>query len=480
MKHCAKCNSLMPEDAKRCIRCGFESQETKGTAAPKSATSAPLAPKPEQPVPRNPSRAGWPLWWSMLILAAILLFASQYVVRLLPSARLPLLGVFGAALVAGVTALVIGVIGTARSSKVKAAVLGILAAIPQLTIVALLGFALFVQQRSGSGGYEDCGSEPVSLKGEPPSAAAFYRRAKAVHDNFNGNTAQLCAARAHLREALILDPSHAPSFVEAAWVEARLGYESGQSWQPEALARSRMLIEQALKLDPRSLDAWIEAGYGSVRQRDFEGARQRAAEAEKVSPGAPEIRLLSATIARREGNMKDAVALAKDALPGLQSRNQKVSVYEILTDAYQKWEDYDAADQAYRDIIDLDPGSPWSNGNYAAFLVNTGRNYDRAIQYAETALQKMDYPAARFTLSQAYYGKASAYIEHEEFDKAEPLLRESLKYLPSNANAHYALGLCYDSRGETGKAEEAMRTALKYQPNHAAARDALQQILSGK
>ncbi len=480
MKHCAKCNSLMPEDAQRCIRCGYEPQRTKSTAAPKSPPSAPPAAKPEQPVLRNPSRAGWPLWWSMLVLAAILLFASRYLVHLWPSGRMPLLGLFGAALVAGATALVIGVIGTARSSKAKAAVLGILAAIPQMTLVALPAVALFVQQQSGSGGFEDCGSEPVSLKGEPASAAGFHKRAKAVHDNFNGNTAQLCTARSYLREALKIDPAHAPSFVEAAWIEARLGYVSEQTWEPEALARSRQLIEQALKLDPQLLDAWIEAGYGRVRQRDFDGARQRAVEGEKINPGAPEVRLLRATIARREGNLKEAVALAKDALPELQSRNQKVSVYEILSDAYQQWQDYDAADQVYRDIINLDPGSPWSNGNYAAFLVNTGRSYDRAIQYAETALRLMDYPAARFTLSQAYYGKASGHIEREEFDQAEPLLRESLKYLPSNANAHYAMGLCYDSRGETSKAEAEMRTALKYEPNNAAARDALQQILSGK
>jgi Tfp pilus assembly protein PilF len=92
----------------------------------------------------------------------------------------------------------------------------------------------------------------------------------------------------------------------------------------------------------------------------------------------------------------------------------------------------------------------------------------------------MDFPVAHFTLSQAYYGKAIRLIEREQFEEAAPLLRQSLKHLPSNANAHYAMGLYYDFRGETGKAEKALRTALQHQPNHAAARDALQQIAKGK
>lgn len=415
----------------------------------------------------------------MLAVASALVFAPPYVLRILPSARMPLLVLFAVAVLAGIVALGLGTIGTARWSKARAALFGILAAVPQLLLVALLVPALIGQQQADDGD-TPCGAESVRLEGQPASATAYHQAARTLHENFNGQSAQLCMARALLRQALTLDPNHAPSLVEAAWVEARLGYVSGQNWQPEALARSRLLIEQALKLDPQLLDAWIEAGYGRLRQKDVEGARQFATEAQKRQAGAPVVQLLLASIARREGNLKDAVALAKDALPGLQTRNQKVTVYEILTDAYGKWEDFDSADQVYRDIIDLDPKSPWSHINYAGFLVNTGRDYDRAIDHGEIALREMDFPVAHFTLSQAYYGKAMRLIEREQFEEAAPLLRTALKHLPANANAHYAMGLFYDSRGETAKAGESLRTALKYEPNHAAARDALQQIANGK
>jgi Tfp pilus assembly protein PilF len=382
---------------------------------------------------------------------------------------------FTATVLLGIVALVLGILSTAKRSKAKAALIGILAAVPQLALVAIL-LPAFIGRQPAGGGDAPCGSESVKLEGQPASAAAYHQAARTLHENFNGQSEPLCTARALIREALKLDPNYAPAFVEAAWIEARLGYVSGQNWQPEALARSRLLIEQALKLDPQLLDAWIEAGYGRLRERDIEGARQCAAEAQKLRAGAPEARLLLASIARREGNLKDAVALAKDALPDLQTRNQKVTAYEILTAAYRQWEDVESADQIYRRIIDLDPKAPWAHINYAGFLVNTVRDYDRAIDHAETALREMDFPVAHFTLSQAYYGKAIRFIQDEQFEEAAPLLRLSLKHLPSNANAHYAMGLYYDSRGETAKAEKALRTAIKHQPNHAAARDALQQI----
>lgn len=469
----------MPEDVLRCVRCGFESQRAKTPVPPKPAATPAVAPPPEKSATRPGPRFGWPLWWLALAIALALVFAPPYLLRFLPSARMPLRVLFAAAVLAGTVALVLGIVSTARRSKVKAAVIGILAAVPQLVLVAILVPAFIGRQQAGD---EDapCGSESVRLEGQPASAAAYHQAAKTLHENFNGQGAPLCTARALIREALKLDPNHAPSFVEAAWVEARLGYISGQNWQPEALARSRLLIEQALKLDPQLLDAWIEAGYGRLREKDIEGARQHAAEAQKLRAGAPVVQLLLASVARREGNLKDAVALAKEALPALQTRNQKVTVYEILTDAYKQWEDFESADQVYRKVIDLDPRAPWSHINYAGFLVNTVRDYDRAIEHGETALREMDFPAAHFTLSQAYYGKAIRLIETEQFEEAAPLLRLSLKHLPSNANAHYAMGLYYDFRGETAKAERALRTALQYQPNHAAARDALQQIAIGK
>jgi tetratricopeptide (TPR) repeat protein len=469
----------MPEDVFRCVRCGFESQQSKIPVPPKLAVTRAVATPPEKPATRLGMRLGWPSWWFALAVALALVFAPPYLLRLLPSARMPLLVLFAATVLAGIVALVLGIVSTARRSKVKAALLGILAAVPQFALVALLVPALIGWQQAGDGD-APCGSESVRLEGQPASAAAYYQAARTLHENFNGQTAALCRARALIREALKLDANHAPSFVEAAWVEARLGYISSQNWQPEALARSRLLIEQALKLDPQLLDAWIEAGYGRLREKDIEGARQCAAEAQRRRTGAPEVQLLLASVARREGNLKDAVALAKDALPSLRTRNQKVTAYEILTEAYRHWEDFESADQIYRRIIDLDPRSPWSHINYAGFLVNSVRDYDRAIEHAETALREMDFPAAHFTLSQAYYGKAIRLIEREQFEEAAPLLRLSLKHLPSNANAHYAMGLYYDFRGETSKAEKALRTALKYQPNHAAARDALQQIANGK
>jgi hypothetical protein len=76
MKRCLKCSSLMPEDAVRCIRCGFESQQKSGTAppAPQQPLTPVAAPSARQASAREPGagagekaskrgriRSGWAL-----------------------------------------------------------------------------------------------------------------------------------------------------------------------------------------------------------------------------------------------------------------------------------------------------------------------------------------------------------------------------------------------------------------------------------
>ena len=76
MKRCTKCTSLMPEDAAKCIRCGFESRSTL-QAAPSGAVPRPpesVAHKfstPATPAKRGKIRGGWALAvqsWRVLML----------------------------------------------------------------------------------------------------------------------------------------------------------------------------------------------------------------------------------------------------------------------------------------------------------------------------------------------------------------------------------------------------------------------------
>ncbi len=69
MKHCPKCNSLMPDDVMRCIRCGFDSAAAIAAPPPpaqqppaRAATPfAQLASPGEQPAKRGKIRSGWTL-----------------------------------------------------------------------------------------------------------------------------------------------------------------------------------------------------------------------------------------------------------------------------------------------------------------------------------------------------------------------------------------------------------------------------------
>lgn len=147
MRRCTKCNSLMPDDAVRCLRCGFDfKQIDPGAAAQPRKPSASLDPDStsDTPVDSKWLRLGWPLWWIALVGSVLFLFVPSYVLRVYPQARTTLLVAFGCILLIGSVALFLGIARTWRRGKLRAALMGLAAVVPQvLLIVVFVQFSGF-------------------------------------------------------------------------------------------------------------------------------------------------------------------------------------------------------------------------------------------------------------------------------------------------------------------------------------------------
>jgi len=154
MQRCAKCNSLMPDDVTRCVRCGFDRKELRPTATARPSKPSPLPP-PSQPAASQQrsrlTRFAWPIWWCAFVLSATFLVLPPYVLRILPRARTAILVAFALVLAIGCAALVLGIVRTAKTSKLKAALLGLVAAVPQVFFVIALAQIVMVHPDANLG-----------------------------------------------------------------------------------------------------------------------------------------------------------------------------------------------------------------------------------------------------------------------------------------------------------------------------------------
>ena len=80
---------------------------------------------------------------------------------------------------------------------------------------------------------------------------------------------------------------------------------------------------------------------------------------------------------------------------------------KLLMAAYTRLGRADLENAYHKRMIERNPTSAWTLGNYAFFLLYTMDDVDGAIHFGNKALEQMTYPIARNTTALAYLIKAS-------------------------------------------------------------------------
>ena len=215
-----------------------------------------------------------------------------------------------------------------------------------------------------------------------------------LHFNTDGTPARREAARKALDEALRLRPN-APEVALAQayyqyWVErdfdgARMRFEHVRAQQPnnvEAVAALSYIArrqgrwnegidygEQVIKLDPRSIRAWLTQAQSQCAMRDCTEALRNADAALNISPDATAAIAVKARILQALGKLDQAGDVLKGLQPNLGDAH---AFYAIFTQALYTRRTADAI-KAFQTLLATDKaaGSPGRTSAYLNFFLGT-------------------------------------------------------------------------------------------------------------
>jgi len=234
--------------------------------------------------------------------------------------------------------------------------------------------------------------------------------AKMWLDEWGGQGDQLAKAQAALDRVLKANPRNVRAHIEMARFHIMSGHINYRNFQPGSLEKANWELQYARQADPSSVDVevlWAHVLYlrGSSREavKVLQKVEAKGAENPWLYQNWAQALMDLSQWSAAESQLRKAQALyAKMANP-----SPKVirTLHENLISVLSYQGRLDEADKEYQVLLALDPGSAWTHGNYADFLLFRRAAPDAAITEAEKALELMNYGMARLTLAAARYAK---------------------------------------------------------------------------
>jgi tetratricopeptide (TPR) repeat protein len=230
---------------------------------------------------------------------------------------------------------------------------------------------------------------------------------------FNGSGNELERAMTIARNLAKSHPNR--GYSETIQAEILSTWNLQQNGEPKATFDQVMfLTDQASRLNPGLAYAHVPRARALLRASRFEDARAATDEALKLDPKLAGAIFLRAEIFRRTMQPAEAETWYLMFIERTASETRKSNAYFWLGKSYQEaaWTQprqwdllISKARGAYEKMLELDPGGPWKNVNFAIFLNDEAGDFVSAERYAQVALNIMEFPMARYHLAIARYQK---------------------------------------------------------------------------
>ncbi len=270
--------------------------------------------------------------------------------------------------------------------------------------------------------------------GKPQEARALYAKVSAA----NAADVAAFAALIHLdviggRSQQALDALNARLKNDQTWEMLMVAGETYRSLDPN---KAEEYLELAIQSDPSRLRAYDLLGKVYLQQRRFDVAAQQFQKLIERDPSSSDAHLMLAAVYERASRPSDA-------------------------------------EQEYQRALKIDPRSAIAANNLAWMYASTGRELEKALALAQTAVeQRPDDPRMNDTLGWVYHliGLSARGIPH---------LERSAKADPDAPSTHFHLGMAYSTVGRFDEARKALEHALASRqpfPEEAQARSELSKI----
>lgn len=204
-------------------------------------------------------------------------------------------------------------------------------------------------------------------------------------------------------------------------------------------------------------------------KKDLSGAEAAFTKAIDLDKHNSDAMLKLCQVQATNGELDRAIASAQQ---GIGNNPRNPDLYILLGRFYESKSDWNQAQAAYRNALNISPQQPQASNNLARIMVQTGGNLDVALSLAQTARRGMpNSPSAADTLAWINYQK-------DAYQSAIGLLLEALSLqqkarMPDSSEIHFHLGMAYAKNGQTALARQQLERALKLDPNATEARKQL-------
>ncbi|MCS7089713.1 MAG: tetratricopeptide repeat protein [Verrucomicrobiota bacterium] len=271
--------------------------------------------------------------------------------------------------------------------------------------------------------------------------------------------------------------------------------------QQNQLQAARASFERAVEVLPGYLPAAEQLVQLDLAARRFDEARQRAEAELARHTNSPlpwmllyQVHLFQTNLTDAERALLKAVEVAPDYRPAhaelarvyLATGRQKEAVQRLEAVVESNPRDvvalmqlallqtglsnYVAARKVYERILEIQPRYAPALNNLAWLLAEYLDELDRAYELARQAVDlRPDEPASSDTLGWILFKRG-------EYNRALPLLQESARRLPEEAEVQFHLGMTHYMLGEETAARVALQTAIRLRPDFPQAEEAKRRL----
>lgn len=165
----------------------------------------------------------------------------------------------------------------------------------------------------------------------------------------------------------------------------------------------------------------------------------------------------------REFEQRDYAAAAASFVQAAAKQPDSAAALGNAAASYVQENEPAKAEEYFKRAIEADPKYANALSNYANWLTNTGKDYDKAEAYCKRAIEANPKDAHALSVYAMFLR-----LVRKDYDRAEEYLKRAIEANPKDADSlgDYAL-LLQDVRNDLDKAEEYFKRAIEADPKHA-------------
>jgi tetratricopeptide (TPR) repeat protein len=279
-----------------------------------------------------------------------------------------------------------------------------------------------------------------------------------AHDNLSAVLldSNVEEAMAHAREALRLNPDHAPARNNLGLAMRKLG----------RLEEARAQYMEALRINPDYAPAHNNLGYVLQESGHIEEAISQYEEALRISRNYPEAHYNLGNALQMTGRTEEAVAQYRHTL---QLAPDFTAAHYNLGLALQRLGRQEEAAAEYREALRVNPNLAEAYNNLGLAMQQLGRIEEALTDYTEAVRLKPGFAVA-------HNNRANALEKLGRFQEAIAECTEALRILPDYPEAHVNLGVALEELGRLEDAVTHFKEALRLKPDFALARTHLMRL----